>query len=374
MGWYATPMEINSRISESFFVCGPSDLTMRSVAILMTILLISPVLGGCLGTDAIPSIFDDSPEEEPLRINHIQMEGTHNSYHVEPIFSPTREYMYTHEDLDIQATDQGVRQFEIDVWWDVREGLRVYHNQYDSGTTCPTFQSCLEILLAWSLENSLHHPIMIWVEPKDWPEQAAEITTTVELTGILQEIESEISEFWPLNLSITPDEVRGERSNLTDAILNDGWPLLEESRGKAMFVLLATGGMRDLYMEEYPGLTGARMFPMFTTQGQYPGEEAVFSLTDPIGDGEEITRLVEDGFIVRTRADSGGTEPDNNDTSRFEAALSSGAHTIATDYPAPVDGMDYWIEIPEGSPSRCNPIVSPDWCTSLAIENLEISD
>ena len=79
-----------------------------------------------MGTDNIPSIFDDSPEQEPLRINHIQMEGTHNSYHVEPIFSPTREYMYTHEDLDIQATDQGVRQFEIDVWWDVREGLRVY--------------------------------------------------------------------------------------------------------------------------------------------------------------------------------------------------------------------------------------------------------
>ena len=136
---------------------------MRSVAILTTILVISPVLSGCLGTDAIPSIFEDSPEQEPLRINHIQMEGTHNSYHVEPIFSPTREYMYTHEDLDIQATDQGVRQFEIDVWWDVREGLRVYHNQYDSGTTCPTFQSCLEVLLAWSLENSLHHPIMIWV-------------------------------------------------------------------------------------------------------------------------------------------------------------------------------------------------------------------
>ncbi len=209
MGWYAAPVATNSSSSESFFFCGPSGLTMRSVAILTTILVISPVLSGCLGTDAIPSIFEDSPEQEPLRINHIQMEGTHNSYHVEPIFSPTREYMYTHDDLDIQASDQGVRQFEIDVWWDVRDGLRVYHNQYDSGTTCPTFQSCLEVLLKWSLENSKHHPIVLWVEPKDWPEQAAEITTTVELTGILQEIESEISEFWPLNLSITPDEVRG---------------------------------------------------------------------------------------------------------------------------------------------------------------------
>ena len=212
---------------------------------------------------------------------------------------------------------------------------------------------------------------MIWVEPKDWLEQGAEITTTVELTGILQEIEDEITQFWPANLTITPDDVRGNALNLTGAVLDEGWPLMDECRGKAMFVLLATGDMRDLYMDERPGLVGAKMFPMFTSQGQYPGEEVIFSLTDPITDGEEITRLVEEGFIVRTRADSGGVEPDNNDTTRFEAALASGAHTIATDYPGPVDGMEYWIDIPEGNPSRCNPVVAPIWCTPSEIENLE---
>ena len=157
----------------------------------------------------------------------------------------------------------------------------------------------------------------------------------------------------------------GTRLNLTGAVLDEGWPLMDECRGKAMFVLLATGDMRDLYMDERPGLVGAKMFPMFTSQGQYPGEEVIFSLTDPITDGEEITRLVEEGFIVRTRADSGGVEPDNNDTTRFEAALASGAHTIATDYPGPVDGMEYWIDIPEGNPSRCNPVVAPIWCTKF---------
>ena len=88
---------------------------------------------------------------------------------------------------------------------------------------------------------------------------------------------------------------------------------------------------------------------MFTSPRPVPGEEVVFSLTDPLSNGEEITRLVEEGFIVRTRADSGGVEPDNNDTTRFEAALASGAHTIATDYPGPVDGVEYWIDIPEGN-------------------------
>ena len=90
-------MAADSSLSESFFVCGPSGLMMRTLAILTTILVISPVLSGCLGTDVLPSILDNTPDREPLRINHIQMEGTHNSYHLEPIISPTREYMYSHE-------------------------------------------------------------------------------------------------------------------------------------------------------------------------------------------------------------------------------------------------------------------------------------
>ncbi|NRB12731.1 MAG: hypothetical protein HRU44_05855, partial [Candidatus Thalassarchaeum sp.] len=98
------------------------------------------------------------------------------------------------------------------------------------------------------------------------------------------------------------------------------------------------------------------------------GEAAIFSLTDPIGSGEDIARLVSEGYIVRTRADSGGEEPDNNDTARFEAALAAGAHSISTDYPGPVEGMDYWIAIPNGTPSACNPITAPVWCTSEDIE------
>ena len=70
------------------------------------------------------------------------------------------------------------------------------------------------------------------------------------------------------------------------------------------------------------------------------------------------------GYIVRTRADSGGEEADNNDTTRLIAALTSGAHSISTDYPAKVDGIDYWVEIPEGNPSRCNPVSAPPSCTS----------
>ena len=335
--------------------------------LLVLTLLLATSLSGCL-------FFSDDVEEEqeeevvePLRMNHIQMKGTHNSYHIEPLVSPTRDYMYTHEPLDVQSSQLGVRQFEIDVWWDPRGQLYVYHNQYDSGTTCPTFEDCLATLLDWSESNEDHHPLFIWVEPKDWPEQATDVTTTLELSGLLENIEQEIAQFWPRNKTITPDDVRGEWPTLKEGVLNDGWPLLEESRGKAVFVLLASGETRDLYLEDHLGLAGARMF---TLSDESSGEASIFSLTDPVGGGEEITRLVMEGYIVRSRADSGGEEADNNDTTRLEAALAVGAHSISTDYPGQVEGIDYWVEIPNGTPSRCNPIVAPVHCTSAALESL----
>ena len=338
----------------------------RQAALTVTLLVVAS-LTGCFGAGSGDSIFGEGGDNEPLRINHIQMKGTHNSYHVEPLISPTREYMYTHQPLDLQASEQGVRQFELDVWWDIREGLRVYHNQYDSGTTCPTFEDCLGILLQWSNENPMHHPLFIWVEPKDWPEQAADVTTTLEISGLLDDIEQEISDYWPLNKTITPDDVRGDSENLRDAIVDDGWPLLEASRGKAVFVLLARGEARDLYTQGFPGLIGARMF---TLSDEGSTEAAIFSIADPVGNGDDISRLVSEGYIVRSRADSGGEEADNNDTSRRDAALSAGAHSISTDYPAEVEGIDYWVSIPGGIPSRCNPVSSPSWCTSDSIEDL----
>ena len=63
-------------------------------------------------------------------------------------------------------------------------------------------------------------------------------------------------------------------------------------------------------------------------------------------------------------------EADNNDTTRLQAAISVGAHSISTDYPEEVDGIDYWVEIPNGNPVACNPISAPNDCTPERIEDL----
>ncbi len=61
-------------------------------------------------------------------------------------------------------------------------------------------------------------------------------------------------------------------------------------------------------------------------------EAAVFNVQDPSTDGAQIRALLAQGFIVRTRADSGGIEARRHDGSRMAAALASGAQLISTDY------------------------------------------
>ena len=85
--------------------------------------MLAAPLAGCF--EMLPGGGDDSSEPEPLRINHIQVLGTHNSYHIKPFGPTVRAYDYTHEPLDIQAESFGVRQFELDVWWDPRGQLYV---------------------------------------------------------------------------------------------------------------------------------------------------------------------------------------------------------------------------------------------------------
>ena len=110
---------------------------------------------------------------------------------------------------------------------------------------------------------------------------------------------------------------------------------------------------------------------MFTMSEPGSSEAAIFSDTDPIGNGDEIEALVRDGFIIRSRADNAEDgEADNNDTTRLQAAISVGAHSISTDYPEEVDGIEYWVEIPNGNPVACNPISAPIDCTPERVESL----
>jgi hypothetical protein len=317
---------------------------------------------GCLGTQLLEETFSDQTEPTPLRLNHIQVKGTHNSYHLKPTGPTIRAYDYSHEDLDTQAQQFAVRQFEIDVWWSPGQQLQVYHNQYDRRTTCQTLQQCLQVLLQWSDSTPTHVPLTIWIEPKEWTWTAVDDTTVIQAQDMLDDLEQEINSVWPREKIITPDDVRGEHPDVSTAVTTTGWPLLDSSRGKAIFVLLGGGDLRADYHSKFPNLESATLFTMSV---ENTPESAIFSNTDPIGNAEDIQALVEAGYIVRSRADDAeGGEADNNETERRDKAIEIGAHSISTDYPTLVDGIEYWLDLNV----RCNPISAPPDCSNDAIE------
>lgn len=298
------------------------------------------------------------PLADTLRINHIQMKGTHNSYHIAPAPFLGEGLEYTLPLIDIQLNEQGVRQFELDVYYDRKNEnennrFRVYHIPViDEGSTCYWLADCLEVLYTWSKANSGHHPIFVFIEPKN-------------IEGHYEELDAEILMIWPGERIITPDDVKGEYPDLPQALSDRGWPTLGESRGRAIFVMLDSGLDRTNYTHNDTSLDGRVMFVLSDIDSPYA---AVMKIDDPIAGEDKIREAAQAGLLIRTRADS-VWEPREEDTTRLEAALRSGAHMISTDYPA--EGMieNYWVEIPDGTPSRCNPVTAPTECTSKAIED-----
>lgn len=304
------------------------------------------------------------PLDDTLTLSHLQALGTHNSYHLETGETPVPAWDYSHLPLDEQLGLQGVRQFELDINRSDDTGeFEVFHVWFiDQSSTCPLLADCLMAMKDWSDRNPAHHPFLTLLEVKD-PYQ-----DEVRAAEYLDALEDEILAVWPRDRLVAPDLVQGDAANLRDAIAERGWPSLGETRGRAIFVLHEGGGYRSVYTDGDTTTAGRAMFP--DCHGDLtPPYAAVHSMNDPVGGQESIQAVVDAGHLVRTRADSDSGQALALDYTRLGAALSSGAHFISTDYPAPHYETGYVVEIPEGTPSACNPRTAPEGCTSEAIED-----
>jgi Phosphoinositide phospholipase C, Ca2+-dependent len=344
-----------------------------------------------------------------VRINQIQVLGTHNSYHVQPspdvletllLFSSEfLAWEYTHPPLDQQFALEGVRQIELDVFADPEgglyaerrglivlgqdpasglpeldePGLKVLHVQdLDFQTTCLTFVACLRTVKAWSDANPGHLPIMILVEVKDEAiPDPLNLGFTVPLpfdATAFRELDAEILSVFPPERVIRPDEVRGGRSTLEEGALAGNWPTLGRARGRVLFAL-DNLGKRLEYQDGRPSLEGR---VVFTNSSPGEADAAFVKMNDPAppGDPMLIPDLVRTGYLVRTRADGDTVEARSGDTSQRDAALASGAQFVSTDYPVPNPdfGTGYFVAIPGGVPARCNPVNGPPGCRADALE------
>jgi hypothetical protein len=305
-----------------------------------------------------------------LRLNQMQVLATHNSYHVAPgpPFSAVPDWQYTHDPLDVQFATEGVRQIELDVYADPTS-IKVMHvPDVDAGTTCPTLVACLRVVKTWSDAHPRHVPIGIQLELKDDPLPLPTPILPWDAAA-MDHLDTEIRSVFPRTDLVTPDDVRGRHATLADAITSDGWPTLDASRGRVMFVMDNAEPYRSRYAAGHPSLRGR---VIFTNSAIGRDDAAFIKLNDPIADGAQIDTSVADGYLVRTRADADTVEARVDDTRPRDAALASGAQWVSTDFPVPgrAFGTPYFVTIPGGTPARCNPVNAPAWCTSAMVEAL----
>lgn len=301
------------------------------------------------------------PLDATLRLNELQLEATHNSYHVQPAKGGAAEWQYTHAPIGKQLSEQGVRGIELDTRWNEACGrYEVYHLPiFDEGTTCRVFTDCLAELRAWSDAHPSHHPLFVHLEPKDGWE-----TDTGEARAVA--LEREILSVFPRELVITPDEVKGGAASLREAVTSKGWPTLGATRGRVLFYLDRSDAYRDAYTHGRKDLAGRLLFADADESDPFA---AVLVRNGALTGKDAITALVKKGFILRTFADKSVDAGWAGDRTQLEAALASGAQIVSTDFPAKDPRTSYFVEIPGGTPSRCNPVTAPAGCTSAAVES-----
>ena len=339
--------------------------------------------------------------EDPVRLNQIQVIGSHNSYHVSPhpnvlglLGAKGRERSnaleYTHRPLAEQFSNLGIRQIELDVYADPagglyarptarkllqtvgkepgpdpdadgvlrKPGLKVFHIQdIDYLSTAPTFLGALRQVRDWSRAHPDHVPIVVLVELKDEAIPALPTRPIPFDRAGLDAVDAEIRSVFGADEIVTPDLVRGDSETLRGALRSRGWPTLDSVRGRVLFALDNEGETRDLYLADHPSLRGRAMFAAVEPD---QAAAAWMKVNDPVADFDRIRELVRAGFLVRTRADADTAEARRNDPGRREKALASGAQFVSTDYPeARLDLSPYRVRLPGDVVARPNPVSGP---------------
>lgn len=332
-------------------------------------------------------------------LDEIQVLAAHNAYHQRgepallqaitdnlPSLTPTIDY--EHPTLTEQL-ELGVRSMELDLFEDpdggrygspkaipllglqpvdpamVEPGFKVLHIQeVDYRSSCPTFVACLTELETWSAGHDDHVPIIVQLEVKDGviddPLDLGFVQPIPTTAATFTALEAEIRSVLDDDQIVTVADVQGDHDSLAAAVAADGWPDLEELRGRFVFVLDDHGAKRDLYRGLHPDTRDRLIF----VDAVPPDDDAAFTvLNDPVADGDRIRELVAQGILVRTRADADTVEARAGDTARREAAFASGAQLVSTDFErADPRFPSYVVALPGGGEARCNPVSAPEGC------------
>ena len=372
-------------------------------------ILVAPVAAFTF-LSALSSAFAQTTGNAPLKLNQIQVIGTHNSYHAGIAPNEVKIWQakypqaylgleYTHPALSVQL-DGGVRQLELDVYADSeggryahpsgpsmvaaadlpadppfdpnhimdKPGFKVMHVQdVDYRSNCQPFIACLQEVRTWSKAHPDHIPVFILVETKQDTPKGLKLTVPEPFTSsTFDALDAEIRSVFPPSETIPPDDVRGEYPPLEAAVLAGNWPTLSSSRGKVIF-LMDQRPVGPVYLAGHPSLRGRVLFT-----NAAPGEPDAAFLERNDGSADEIAALVRKGYLIRARTDSDTKEARINDTSVRDAMIVSGAQILSTDYPLNQPARwagHYAVALPGNAVARCNPVNAPAPCDATLQHN-----
>ena len=357
------------------------------------------LLNGCAQQKQLPVTAENDPAsvlKNNLRINQIQLLGSHNSYKMaidpgllsllkkqSPLVADSIDYSH------VSLTEQlnlGLRNLEIDVFHDPdggryakpfgleivtnpkaydpdglmsRPGMKVLHVQdIDFRSQCLTLKRCLTEINAWSEQHPNHIPLLITINAKDDRIDSPDFVVPLDFDfDAWDRLENELSKGLGKKI-ITPEEVQGDYPSLEAAVLSGGWPLVAESRGRVLILLDEADPKRSSYLQDRP------RHLLFVDAPEGNPESAIRVVNNPLDKGEYIEQLVSKGYLVRTRADADTVEARRALTARRTAAFSHGAQVISTDYYYPDPRFDggYAVSLPGGGSARCNPVLISTSC------------
>ena len=350
---------------------------------------------------------------EAVRMNQVQVIGTHNSYHREVSAAEQSAYdalvgtpgsyssslAYSHAAIGDQLAQQEVRGLELDLFPDPTGGLyaepllrrqvglgplpdpawrapgvKVMHiADLDQETTCVQLTTCLEQVRTWSEQNPSHVPVLIMLELKQSDPRvvaAGGAASPAWDAGQLDALDAGIRSVFAESDVVTPDDVRRPGLTLEESVTRHGWPTLAATRGQVVFLLDNEGPLNDLYAEGRPGLEGRAVF---TNSAPGQPDAAFLKRNEPQGaETARIQELVARGHLVRTRSDVPLSTVTTGSTAMLDAALASGAQLVSTDFPqvgmSARYGSSFVARLPGGGPARCNPVTAPPTCRDARLE------
>ncbi|EFK37367.1 Uncharacterised protein [Chryseobacterium gleum] len=213
-------------------------------------------LGICVSSFNL--LWAQSQHLDELKINEIQVIGSHNSYK-KAILPEVYHYLSQKDTLNVlpkiqyehipilQQLDLGLRNLEIDVYADrkggkyahpkildlvqtkepfdpenimKKPGYKIIHiTDIDYQTWYFTLKDCLNDLKKWSDSHPDHDPVFITLEPKDGKVNQFGTEPEHYTSKLFDDLDNELKKYLGKDKIITPDDIRGAYTTLNEAVL-----------------------------------------------------------------------------------------------------------------------------------------------------------